>query len=124
MNERDVETGIDRPVTALAGLLQADSVEIEQHAEYRLGYRGDIEGLRAVAILLVVASHAKIPGFSGGYIGVDVFFVLSGYLITALLVRDIRTDGHIRFASFYARRFRRLLPALLLMLVCVSVLGA
>lgn len=128
MNEPDAETGIgsemDRRGTALAGPPQADSAAIEQHPEYRFGYRGDIEGLRAVAILLVVASHAKIPGPGGGYVGVDVFFVLSGYLITALLVRDINTDGHIRFASFYARRFRRLLPALLLMLVCVSVLGA
>src|SRR5690348_7240882 len=92
--------------------------------EYRLGYRGDIEGLRAVAILLVVAGHARVMWLRGGFVGVDVFFVLSGYLITALLVQDIHVNGGIRFARFYARRFRRLLPALALMLVCVSVLAA
>lgn len=129
MNEPDAGAGIgsemDRRGTSLAhNLRQVGSPGIERQTAYRLGYRGDIEGLRAVAILLVVACHAKVPGLGGGYVGVDVFFVLSGYLITALLVQDIRTDGRIRFASFYARRLRRLLPALLLMLACVSVLGA
>lgn len=92
-------------------------------SSYRLGYRGDIEGLRAVAILLVVAVHAKVPWLAGGYVGVDVFFVLSGYLITGLLVEEIRRTGDVRFAGFYARRLRRLLPALFLMLICVSLLG-
>jgi peptidoglycan/LPS O-acetylase OafA/YrhL len=89
---------------------------------YRLGYRSDIEGLRAVAILLVVAAHAKVRWLAGGFVGVDVFFVLSGYLITGLLVQELSTTGKIRFANFYARRFRRLLPALLAMLVgtCVA----
>lgn len=92
-------------------------------SHYRLGYRPDIEGLRAVAILLVVAVHTKIPWLAGGYVGVDVFFVLSGYLITALLSQEIMNTGELGFASFYARRLRRLLPALLLMLLCVGVLG-
>lgn len=89
--------------------------------EYRLGYRRDIEGLRAVAILLVIAAHAGVPGFSGGFIGVDVFFVLSGFLITGLLVQEITETGTLSFAAFYIRRLRRLMPALLVMLVCASL---
>ncbi len=91
---------------------------------YRLGFRGDIEGMRAVAILLVVAAHAKIPGVAGGYIGVDMFFVLSGYLITGLLVHEAQSSGHIRILDFYARRLRRLLPALLLMIMCTGLAAA
>jgi peptidoglycan/LPS O-acetylase OafA/YrhL len=83
---------------------------------YRLGYRPDIEGLRAIAVLAVVAAHAKIPGFAGGFVGVDVFFVLSGYLITALLVLEIESSGTIGMWAFYARRLRRLAPGLLVVL--------
>jgi peptidoglycan/LPS O-acetylase OafA/YrhL len=96
---------------------------IMQTSGYRLGYRSDIEGLRAVAILLVVAAHARIAGFAGGFVGVDVFFVLSGYLITGLLVQEIQQNGKLKFADFYARRLRRLLPGLLLMLAATAVLG-
>jgi len=91
---------------------------------YRLGYRGDIEGLRALAILLVVAAHARVSWLAGGFVGVDVFFVLSGYLITGLLLQEIEKTGHLRFANFYARRLRRLLPALLVMLVCTCLFAA
>lgn len=90
-----------------------------QHLEHRK----DIEGLRALAILLVVAAHAGVPGFAGGFVGVDVFFVLSGYLITGLLVLETQRTGKVDFAAFYTRRFKRLLPALLLMLAVVSVLA-
>lgn len=95
----------------------------QESGDYRLGYRADIEGLRAVAILLVVACHAKVPWLAGGFIGVDVFYVLSGYLITGLLVQEIRTTGELRFANFYGRRLRRLLPALLLMLAVSCLMG-
>ena len=88
--------------------------------EYRLGYRSDIEGLRAVAILLVVAVHAGVPWLGGGFVGVDVFFVLSGFLITGLLTREISTTGRLRFPDFYVRRLRRLLPALVVMLVVIG----
>ena len=90
----------------------------------RLHFRPDIEGLRAVAILLVVAAHADAPWLAGGFIGVDVFFVLSGYLITRILADELTSTGRLQFARFYARRFRRLLPALLLMLCIIAVLGA
>lgn len=89
----------------------------------KLGYRPDIEGLRAIAILLVVAAHAKVPWLQGGFVGVDVFFVLSGYLITALLVGEIVSTGRLDFGAFYARRFRRLVPGLVLMLVVISALA-
>jgi peptidoglycan/LPS O-acetylase OafA/YrhL len=74
-------------------------------------YRPDIEGLRGLAVALVVAFHASPRRMSGGFIGVDVFFVISGYLITGLLLREIEETGRLSFAGFYARRARRLLPA-------------
>ncbi|MEP6606894.1 MAG: acyltransferase, partial [Nitrosospira sp.] len=89
----------------------------------QLRYRSDMEGLRAVAILAVVAAHAGVPWLAGGFVGVDVFFVLSGYLITGLLVEEHRAQGRIDLSAFYARRFRRLLPALLVMLVVTCGLG-
>jgi peptidoglycan/LPS O-acetylase OafA/YrhL len=81
------------------------------------GYRTDIEGLRGVAVLLVVLYHAGVPGFGGGFVGVDVFFVLSGYLITGLLVKEIEGAGRLDLWTFYARRARRLLPAAALVIV-------
>lgn len=92
--------------------------------DYRLGYRADLEGLRAVAILLVVAVHAGVPWLRGGFVGVDVFFVLSGFLITGLLVKEVSGTGRLSFAEFYVRRLRRLLPALLAMLLIVGVLAS
>jgi peptidoglycan/LPS O-acetylase OafA/YrhL len=82
-------------------------------SDARPHFRPDIEGLRAVAILAVLAYHARIPGLSGGFVGVDVFFVISGYLITGLLLRERDRSGRIDLAGFYARRVRRLLPAAL-----------
>ncbi len=85
-------------------------------------YRADIDGLRALAIAPVVLFHANIPGFGGGFIGVDVFFVISGYLITSIIAREIR-EGRFTLQGFYERRIRRILPALFAML-SVSVLAA
>ncbi|WP_353810145.1 acyltransferase family protein [Agromyces sp. SYSU T00194] len=87
-------------------------------------FRDDITGLRALAIIPVVAFHAGVPGFDGGFIGVDVFFVISGYLITTLLLREVDRHGRIRFAHFWARRIRRLAPASLVMIVATVVLGS
>jgi peptidoglycan/LPS O-acetylase OafA/YrhL len=85
-------------------------------------FRSDIEGLRAVAVLLVVLFHAGL-GFSGGLVGVDVFFVLSGFLITGLLLRELDATGTISLARFYARRVRRLLPAAILVLLVTLLLS-
>jgi peptidoglycan/LPS O-acetylase OafA/YrhL len=88
------------------------------------GHRPPLDGLRAVAVYLVVAFHAGIPRFAGGHIGVDVFFVLSGYLVTGVLLRDLASgDGgrRIRLGRFYARRARRLLPAAIVCLLITAV---
>ena len=77
---------------------------------FRVQRRTDIEGLRAVAVLLVLLFHAGVPGLGGGYVGVDVFFVLSGFLITSLMLDERATTGRISMSSFYARRIRRILP--------------
>ena len=74
-------------------------------------FRPDIEGLRAVAVLAVVLFHADLPGLPGGFIGVDVFFVISGFLITGLLWREFTSSGTVSMRSFYGARARRLLPA-------------
>jgi len=84
-------------------------------------FRPDIEGLRGLAVLPVLLYHAAVPGFAGGYVGVDVFFVLSGYLITHLLVRELGATGDVSLAGFYARRSRRILPAAALVLVATLV---
>ncbi len=86
-------------------------------------YRADIEGLRAIAILLVVAAHVGLPWLAGGFVGVDVFFVLSGYLITSQLATELRNTGRIQLTTFYARRLLRLLPMLLLVIAASCLFG-
>lgn len=84
-------------------------------------FRPDVEGLRALAVLLVMLFHAGVPAVSGGYVGVDVFFVISGFLITGLLLREIQRHGRVDYRKFYARRAKRLLPASALVLGAVAV---
>jgi peptidoglycan/LPS O-acetylase OafA/YrhL len=79
-----------------------------------------LDGLRAVAVALVLAGHGGIPGVSGGFIGVDIFFVLSGFLITSLLLDELGRTGRIGLTGFWIRRARRLLPALVLMVLTVA----
>jgi peptidoglycan/LPS O-acetylase OafA/YrhL len=86
-------------------------------------FRLDIEGLRGIAVLVVVAFHCNLPWFSGGFIGVDVFFVLSGYLITGLLVMEIEKRSKLNLLEFYARRLRRLLPASALTLITTLIVS-
>jgi len=86
-------------------------------------YRPDIDGLRAIAVLAVLFFHADFSLFSGGYVGVDIFFVISGYLITTIIVREIEKDSF-SIANFYERRFRRILPALIVVLIVSLIIGS
>ncbi|SHO52252.1 acyltransferase family protein [Desulfopila aestuarii] len=81
------------------------------------GHLPSLNSLRGVAVLLVYLFHADVPGFTGGFIGVDIFFVLSGFLITILLLQEYQTTGTIFFKNFYMRRILRLFPALCLLLI-------
>lgn len=81
-----------------------------------VSYNPALDGMRALAALIIVIYHARLPGLSGGFFGVDVFFVLSGYLITRLLIAEHDRSGRIQLVRFISRRLRRLLPALVLML--------
>lgn len=86
--------------------------------DHTLSYRPEIDGLRAVAILPVVFYHAGLAAFSGGFVGVDVFFVISGYLITSIILGE-RRAGRFSLLSFYSRRIRRIFPALFVMMAAV-----
>jgi peptidoglycan/LPS O-acetylase OafA/YrhL len=80
-------------------------------------FRPDIEGLRGIAVLMILAYHGRVGGFTGGYVGVDVFFVISGFLITRLIAAELVDTGTVALTAFYARRVRRLLPAALVVIL-------
>jgi peptidoglycan/LPS O-acetylase OafA/YrhL len=90
---------------------------------HAIGYRADIDGLRAVAVLSVIFFHLSGRGLPGGYLGVDMFFVLSGYLISAIIWREVQ-EGRFSVVRFYDRRIRRIMPALLLLLVVTTLASA
>jgi peptidoglycan/LPS O-acetylase OafA/YrhL len=87
------------------------------------GFRPDVEGLRAVAVGVVLLYHAGVPFAPGGYVGVDVFFVISGFLITGLLVRELEKTGSLSLARFYSRRAKRLLPLTVVVLAFVVLVA-
>ena len=97
-----------------------DSSATDSSAGAGLGYQPALDGVRALAVAAVFAYHAGVSQAPGGFIGVDVFFVLSGFLITGLLLAERHRSGRISLRSFWARRARRLLPALLLLLLAVA----
>lgn len=99
-------------------MIKSQVLRRDVHSEGN-GYRADIDGLRAIAVLLVVLYHAGLP-VPGGFVGVDVFFVISGYLITAILRREI-LDRTFTFRSFYVRRIKRLMPAYFFLLACTTL---
>ena len=89
-----------------------------------LRYRPQVDGLRAIAVILVILFHARLPLAPGGFVGVDVFFVISGFLITGLLAQELRATGTVRLVGFWARRARRILPAAILVLFASLALAA
>lgn len=86
-----------------------------------LSYRKDIDGLRAVAILAVMLSHLNVAGFAGGFVGVDIFFVISGFLITNIILNKPKEFS---VSKFYERRIRRIFPALFIVIIFVMITGA
>jgi peptidoglycan/LPS O-acetylase OafA/YrhL len=113
------------PMTAMVGSGLGNRRAGRVHnASPQRGFRPDIEGLRAVAVLAVVLFHAGVPGIEGGFVGVDVFFVISGFLITGILCRETAATGTIGLARFYGARARRLLPAAGIVLVATAIAAA
>lgn len=85
------------------------------------GHRPELDGLRTVAVYLVLLFHAGLPWFVGGFVGVDLFFCLSGFLVTSVLIRELQESGSLRVARFYSRRVRRLLPAAVVVVVATCL---
>ncbi|MFA6574607.1 MAG: acyltransferase family protein [Nocardioides sp.] len=104
-------------------MTEASAPGVETPKRTRLNYRPDIDGIRGIAAIGVMGFHAKVPGLEGGFIGLDLFFVLSGYVITNLLLNEYDKTGSIKWGAFYARRARRLIPAKATMLLGVLVLS-
>ncbi len=102
---------------------ESNSTSVASKSRSGVDYRPDIEGLRAVAVLGVVLFHANLPQFGGGFVGVDVFYVLSGFLITSLIVAEVEKTGRLSLAKFWGRRMRRLLPAAAVVLLATLAAG-
>lgn len=104
-------------------ILQTNSVDISENSVFAPAQHGkrldSLDGIRTVAVFLVIAFHLSVPRMNAGYLGVDIFFVLSGFLITRGLVHDIETRGRLRLGRFWSRRMKRLMPAALLTTVSV-----
>ena len=94
----------------------------------KINYRPEIDGLRSIAVISVIIYHAQITLFGNqflprGYIGVDIFFVISGYLITSIILKELKLKGQFSFINFYQRRARRILPALFFVMLASIPLG-
>ena len=83
----------------------------------KINYRPEIDGLRAIAVFSVITYHARDTFLPGGFLGVDIFFVISGYLITSLILKELKLTNKFSFSNFYERRVRRIIPALLGMII-------
>ena len=121
LRDRFIQARKRRPLSTPA-LVAVDAARPAVSAAGSRNRRRDIQGLRAVAVLMVVAFHAGLP-VPGGFVGVDVFFVISGFVITAMLMREWDSTGRIRLGRFYVRRFKRLTPALALTVAVVMLVS-
>ncbi|WP_407924582.1 acyltransferase family protein [Catellatospora vulcania] len=120
--EQQVPAAPAEPLVPPAPADPAPAATPAQPKPAHAGFRRDIEGIRALAVVLVMVGHAGVSAVSGGFVGVDVFFVISGFLITGLLVSEIERTGRISLTGFYARRAKRLLPAAAVVLAASLVL--
>jgi peptidoglycan/LPS O-acetylase OafA/YrhL len=111
-----IQLSVDSPASTALAFSTARLAGAIGHGGTRAGYRADIDGLRALSITAVIGFHAFPNAIRGGFVGVDVFFVISGFLITSLIVEDLERE-RFSFARFYERRIRRIFPALLLVLI-------
>ena len=123
MSDTDVRHAVTRASGPATGELTVVRPRTSLGHGAPTSFRPDIEGLRAIAVLLVVAGHAGIDRVAGGYVGVDVFFVISGFLITTLLVKEAARTGTISLRGFYARRMMRLLPASTVLVLATVAAG-
>ena len=98
------------------------SRDVQAHTAFATGYRADIDGLRAIAVVAVILFHAHFSPFSGGFVGVDVFFVISGFLITSIIKKEVDRN-QFSIARFYERRIRRIFPALFFLLLGITPLA-
>ena len=94
----------------------------------KVNYRPEIDGLRAIAVFSVIIYHARIQLFGdyfvkGGFLGVDIFFVISGYLITSLILKELKLTNNFSFSHFYERRLRRIVPALLVVMILSTIVS-
>ena len=105
------------------GTARESAVDAERSKAPRTNYRPDIDGIRGTAAIMVMGYHAHVPGFDGSFIGLDLFFVVSGFVITGLLLGEFERTRGIRWSAFYARRARRLIPAKATMLIGVLILS-
>ena len=93
----------------------------------KINYRPEIDGLRAIAVLSVILYHAEIQIFNsqffkGGFLGVDIFFVISGYLISSIILKELILTNKFSYSNFYERRIRRILPVLIFVIICSFLL--
>src|SRR6185312_6521410 len=101
--------------------MAAPQASVTGHRSGSTAYRPDIDGLRALAVAAVITYHTGVAHAGGGYVGVDVFFVISGYLIGSILYREV-AEGRFSLLGFYERRIRRIQPALVVMVLASAVL--